>query len=165
MGGGGKVLTFEPDSNNYEALTRNIAAHQLTNVTAFNMGIWSVTTTLSFQAEGNLGSSIAMPNGRTSNLHSISVISLDDLVEKCGLERLDFAKFDIEGAELSALAAASNAWWRLRPKMVIEPHVVNGTVCTEALCEILRYRGYAIQILPQAKLRLPLIYAEPKSIC
>jgi hypothetical protein len=50
---------------------------------------------------------------------SIKTLSIDDLVASQGLERLDFIKMDIEGAEMSALRGAEGALRRFRPKLAI----------------------------------------------
>jgi FkbM family methyltransferase len=53
-------------------------------------------------------------------------LSIDDLVKRKSLERLDFIKMDIEGAELSALKGAAGAIRRFKPRLAIaiyhEPH-------------------------------------------
>jgi FkbM family methyltransferase len=45
--------------------------------------------------------------------------TIDDLVRERGLERVDFVKLDIEGAELDALAGAAETLRRFRPRLAI----------------------------------------------
>ena len=160
VGDEGRVFSFEPDPHNFLALQRNIASHRLRNVTAINKGLWSTTTSLDFQAEGNLGSSVATRTGRRNSLRRVSVLSLDDALDENCPTRLDFIKMDIEGAEVEVLKGAKRLWERFRPDLVIEPHLVNGVLTTSSVCHLLKERGYECEIMAQARLRLPLIYAS-----
>lgn len=49
----------------------------------------------------------------------IRTLSIDGLVEREQLKRLDFIKMDIEGAELAALKGAEQSIRRFRPKLAI----------------------------------------------
>jgi Methyltransferase FkbM domain len=46
-------------------------------------------------------------------------LSIDDLVRRQGLSRVDFIKMDIEGAELSALQGAAETLRAFRPKLAL----------------------------------------------
>jgi hypothetical protein len=46
-------------------------------------------------------------------------LSIDDLVVQRGLEKIDFVKLDIEGAEMNALKGASKTIKKFRPKLAI----------------------------------------------
>ncbi|HTP49825.1 MAG TPA: FkbM family methyltransferase [Anaeromyxobacteraceae bacterium] len=48
--------------------------------------------------------------------------SIDDFVEASGLERVDFVKLDIDGAEKDALAGAERTLRRFRPRLAIAVH-------------------------------------------
>jgi hypothetical protein len=49
----------------------------------------------------------------------VTTVTLDDLVGERGLERVDFIKLDIEGAEVNALEGAANTLRRHRPRLAI----------------------------------------------
>ncbi|SEL47487.1 methyltransferase, FkbM family [Roseovarius azorensis] len=50
---------------------------------------------------------------------SFRTVSIDSFVEQQGVERVDFIKMDIEGAELTALRGAQKTIERFRPSMAI----------------------------------------------
>ena len=50
---------------------------------------------------------------------SVTSLSIDDFVKKYGVERVDFIKMDIEGAELGALIGGIQTLKRFRPKLAI----------------------------------------------
>lgn len=163
VGDRGQVFSFEPDGANFRALQQNVRAHDLRNVTLVPKGVWSVTTTLSFQAESNLGSAIADLSGRQTALQTVSVLSLDDTIHETGIKQLDFVKLDVEGAEIAILEHAGEFWDRFRPDFVIEPHRVHGEMTTPRIGAVLRRYGYRCEVLPQAHLRLPLIFATARA--
>jgi FkbM family methyltransferase len=160
VGDSGLVLSFEPDEENFRALIKNIRTHALANVTAIPKGVWSETTTLTFQSEGNMGSAAASITGRETNLKKVSVLSLADVAALCSGRRIDAIKMDIEGAELAVLRHAGEFLLAHRlPRLVIEPHFIDGRMVTEELRTILHGYGYQTRLLSQGVQNWPLISA------
>jgi FkbM family methyltransferase len=161
VGADGLVAAFEPDEINFSCLQRNVARHGLSNVKTFPMGIWSETTTLAFEAEGNMGSAPSEVLGRASNTKMVSVVSLEDAAALCGSKRVAAIKMDIEGAELPVLRRGGDFLRSHRPTLVIEPHrVTAGHMNTDEISEILCSYGYDIQLLSQGVQGWPLIVAR-----
>lgn len=163
VGPAGMVYGFEPDADNFSALTVNLHRYQCENVRVFEKAIWSHATTLEFEAEGSMGSAVhaAGVHQRRGATRRVDAIPLDDIACVVGHSSVDVVKMDIEGAELACLEAASDRFWGLRPQLVIEPHMTHGKVNTAALIAILGKKQYATVVLPQAGLHLPLILATP----
>ncbi len=84
---------FEPDSRNFELLTKNINSCHIQNVVLHNKAIWKENTTLQFQNKGTLASRIDNLNSGEST--SVEAVRLKDFMNK----EIDFLKIDIEGAE------------------------------------------------------------------
>ncbi|RLI13802.1 hypothetical protein DRO33_00570 [Candidatus Bathyarchaeota archaeon] len=74
----------------------------------------------------------------------VEVITIDGLVRGLGLERVDFIKVDVEGAELDVLRAAGGTLSRFRPTLVIEARVDR----LRELVDLLRPYGYEFFVLP-----------------
>jgi hypothetical protein len=80
-------------------------------------------------------------------------IRLDDYVADRKLERVDFIKMDVEGAEFFALQGAKEVLSRWRPTMLVE---VNRQTCRglgyepEKLWEFLRPYGYLMWAVGQS---------------
>jgi len=74
------------------------------------------------------------------------VITLDGFCADRGIDRVDFIRMDIEGAELKALAGASGILDRDRPHVLLEIHPAmlasrfGGTA--EQVLEVFNRRGY-----------------------
>ena len=166
VGARGLVAAFEPDAENYDCLQCNIAAHSLTNIRAFKKGIWSSDTTLAFNAEGNMGSSVTAIT--TRQLVGMippaltEVVTLMTAAALAGVTAVHAVKMDIEGAELEVLRTSGDFLKRYRPRMVIEPHMVYGRMCTNDLRTILTGYGYSTKLVTQGSLSYPLIVAESK---
>ena len=161
VGSSGRVFAFEPDQENYAALLRNIDDHQMTNVVPIQKGIWSSETTLEFQSEGNMGSSVSGLLARSGHTRRVSVTSISAAAMEHKIDRLDLIKMDIEGAEVEALPAAADVLARFSPTLIIESHRRNGHLTTEAVCRFLSGSGYVCEVIPQGELDLPLIHAAP----
>ena len=166
VGPEGLVLSFEPDETNFRYLQANIARHDLRNVQPIDKGVWSKTTSLEFQAEGNMGSSVVSVLGRNTNVKVVNVLSINDaagLADK-GRVRIAAVKMDIEGAEVEVLKSAGDFLHRNKPNLVIEPHVVDGRMCTEEICQLLGSYGYSVQMLSQGIHNWQLISAKPTAL-
>jgi FkbM family methyltransferase len=139
VGPSGKVYAFEPDPDNYAMLVRNVEIHALKNVFPIKKGIWSSTTILYFNSDGNLGSAIS---------HSligscqIEVISLADAYKEYKLNRLDFIKMDIEGAEIEAVSGSKDFLRSQSLNMAIANHVIDGRHTHDVIERLMAEIGY-----------------------
>lgn len=59
------------------------------------------------------------PDPKSDGAMQVETLTIDDLLLQKGLDRIDFIKMDIEGAELEALKGAESAIRMFRPKLAI----------------------------------------------
>jgi FkbM family methyltransferase len=106
VGPAGKVFAFEPDETNYEFLLRNIEMHRLANVTPVKAALSDKTGTASFCMDGTMsaGLSDTLSYSDAKNIKVVKTLSLRDACERYGCVP-NYAKLDIEGAELSVVAS------------------------------------------------------------
>ncbi len=119
-----KVLAVEPDPVNVECLHRNfrkeIAAGR---VIILPQGAWSSESTLRFHiGVANSGSGGMITEEEGAESIDVPVLPLDRMVKEAGLERVDFIKFDIEGAEREALKGARETLARWHPALMIDTY-------------------------------------------
>lgn len=114
-GEGGSVVAFEADPSHVPVLRANLSAAGAVGarVTVREQALWDDEATLRFASHGP--ASTAVLDGELR----VASVALDRLVERGELERLDFLKLDVEGAELAALRGAAGALRRFRPRMAI----------------------------------------------
>jgi len=115
VGDGGRVCSIEALRPQFEALRENLARFDCRNVTAHFNAAWNKNEDLCISA--NRGSSCI---GGADN--PVPGIRLDDFVREQGLERVDFIKMDIEGAEQQAIEGAAETIRRFRPKLALSAY-------------------------------------------
>jgi FkbM family methyltransferase len=107
------VVAFEPESHNIACLERTFAdAIAQGRLRIVKAAVWEETKTLHFSGKGLIG------QVRDEGVE-VPGITIDDAVDNLRLDRVDFIKADIEGAERYALSGASNTISRFHPRMAI----------------------------------------------
>lgn len=123
----GKIFSFEPDCQNVEAFKVTVSLNPTpSNIELIEKGIWFKNMELKFHEGGNVASSIYY-EGENFITKNIQVVSIDEFVMDQNIQKLDFVKMDIEGAEIEAVRGAVNSLKTLNPNFAIASyHVING---------------------------------------
>lgn len=128
VGLNGKVFAFEPDKFNIERIQKNKALNEgLTdNIIIEDLLLWDKNELIDFYEAGTVGSSaVWMPD--TEHCVKKQAVTIDDWVKNNGIQKLDFIKMDIEGAEIEALDGCVETIKTLKPNFAIASyHIVNG---------------------------------------
>lgn len=88
------ILAFEPDENNFQLLSKNVAVNNLRNVTLRKEAVWKQNGNISFSANETEASHISHDE---SSANLVKSVRLKDILES--MEKIDLLKIDIEGAE------------------------------------------------------------------
>jgi FkbM family methyltransferase len=125
VGETGSVLSFEPDSRAYQVLKRNVMVNNATNVRMFNLALSSY--------DGQCEFSFNEP-GLSSQKYQIGqkVIipcrTLDSILAKEKVTRVDWVKVDVEGNEAEVLKGMTRLLDTNRKvKCIFELHHTQGT--------------------------------------
>jgi FkbM family methyltransferase len=120
-GPNGKVIAVEPDPLNARYLKLNTSPFG--NVEIIQKGTWKERGTIEFNLhKAPTGHSIGQASyGRYINKTQIPVDTLDNLFSG---QRIDFAKIDVQGAEIEVLGAADN-FLKSTPKIIVGTHSDN----------------------------------------
>lgn len=102
------IIALEPDTNNFENLSRNVLQHP--NIELYNKACWSSSGKLLFSSEANVASLVA------SGGSLVEVEKIDTIADG---RKITFIKMDIEGAELEALKGAHETISAHAPKLAI----------------------------------------------
>jgi FkbM family methyltransferase len=120
VGAEGRVFSFEFIPANLAILQRNLSLNPVLEerVTVVDRALWSESDRVVFFSDRGPGSRASLeepprPSGRTATL------TIDDLVQRRPLPRVDFIKLDVEGAELLVLQGAAGTIERFRPKLAV----------------------------------------------
>ena len=122
--GAGKVVAIEPSPNNVVCLRRNFAGEiQSGRVIVYPKGVWNREETLRMWVHQNsvLDTFVMKdrPEGPETGEVSLPVTTIDSIVEELRLEKVDFVKMDVEGAEQQAIAGARRVLLELQPVLAI----------------------------------------------
>jgi FkbM family methyltransferase len=109
VGAAGKVYAFEPVT--IRALEKNIEVNDLRNCEAVNCGVSNASGETEIQVSSYcIDSTISkdrLPNYFKLGTKKIRLIALDEFCESKSIDRVDFIKMDIEGAEELAILGAT----------------------------------------------------------
>ncbi len=105
-----KYICLEPDPKNLIALNYNIDSKSLSNVQVIEIAVGNENALLKFDATGGGGAGLS----ETGSIN-VKCVRIDDFFN----EEFTFMKFDIEGAELSALKGAYNTIHKYKPKLAV----------------------------------------------
>ena len=149
--GAARVIAIEPEPTNIVCFERNfadeIASGQVTLVKA---GIWNEKSTLKLGIHDHFSTRQTLFSTEGISHHvTVPVMQLDDIVDQLQLDRVDFIKMDIEGAERPALEGSKRTIQRFRPRMAIcTYHMVDDSIAVPEVALRLRpdYRIHAKQL-------------------
>ena len=92
------IHSVEPDPENFKRLQRTASVQK--NMILHNAAVWPEATTIPFYRNRRRGSSSSIyPEGSDIEKIEIRTITLSQLLEQTGSNKVSLVKFDIEGAE------------------------------------------------------------------
>jgi FkbM family methyltransferase len=121
--GARRVVCFEPTPNTLVALRKNLNSAACTDiVSVVPKGAWNTPATLTFTVDPirpGRSSCVTVTPEQAAYEISIQVEPIDNVVQELQLDRVDFIKMDIEGAEVNALKGAVNTLRRFKPQLAV----------------------------------------------
>jgi FkbM family methyltransferase len=151
IGPAGRVIAVEPAPQNYALLRSNLALNDLSNVEALNLGVWKERATLTMHFSG-LSGGHSVEEGY-ANVHEsgdvaqVPVDSVDGILAERGIERVDFVKMDIEGAEIEAIKGMRRTLERSNARLAIAAyHRVDGQQTHHTVTRQLAELGYRSRV-------------------
>ncbi len=91
-----KVISVEPDKDNFELLQKNVATYN--NVYCENFGLWNKKAKLKVSDKFDMGK-WAMIVEESADEGNINAIAISDLMNKYSIDKIDILKLDIETSE------------------------------------------------------------------
>jgi FkbM family methyltransferase len=156
----GIVIAIDADELNLKCMEENFNLYKTINndLIKFLQGaIWKDNKGLNFSNEGNMGSSaVSIIGERGGKTKFVNSFTLSDIVDKFSLNRVDFIKCDVEGAE-AVIFEDDNFFRKFKPRIIVEPHFVNGILTTEIVKSHLNKYGYKFNLIEQNGYDLPLL--------
>jgi len=104
VGDTGKVFAFEPESKNFEILKKNVEINKYNNVTLEQKAVSDVNGKINLYLSKGIGFHSTINPDTTTPIIPIESVKLDDYFRELNLiDKIDFVKIDVEGAEFRVL--------------------------------------------------------------
>lgn len=120
----GRVVSFEPVY--VDLLERNVRENGLRNVTVVPLAVGDHCGEVEFAVTDEGIDSRIDPAGRGGLRRTLPLVTIDEYCRREGVDRVDFIKMDIEGAEEAALRGAERTLRTLRPRLSIASYHRDG---------------------------------------
>ncbi len=140
-----RVFAMEPDARNFKKLAAYAERETRAAVQAVQAGAWSDQATLFFDAEGNRNATLSVNrsqilDGRPIRQRETLAMPLDTVL---GGERVDYIKYDVEGAEREALIGSSQTIKAYTPTLLVSLYHRNEDLFALPLLIRERFSNYA----------------------
>ena len=137
--GADKVISFEPCSNNYSLLEKNVKDNNCKNVSMIKKAVSSKPGEAKLFLHG--AATHSLYGGSTGKYEVVPLVTLDDMLKDETV--IDFLKIDVEGAEMEVLKGAQKSLEKVK-LLVMESHL---DLAPEAakLKEILEGKGFTVE--------------------
>ncbi|MFN6481901.1 MULTISPECIES: FkbM family methyltransferase [unclassified Nostoc] len=121
VGDAGKVYTFEFIPSNVSIMKKNIEINSTLQkrIEIIERPLWNESEKVMYYSDNGPASFVSFEEMQNDIGEKVLTISIDDFVKKNNIERIDFIKMDIEGAELNSLKGAINVINTFRPNLAI----------------------------------------------
>jgi len=157
VGPTGRVVTFEPNPQNFTELLFNVNLNRLAQVSAFQIGLGSAAGVVPMQLDpvypsrGTLSAGWASRSDMLRRI-DVTVDTLDRQIDAHGLPPPDFVKIDVEGFEWEVLQGMQKTIERWHPDLFIEIH---GALPRYLVANLLTHSYQLRHIEAQATLTTP----------
>jgi FkbM family methyltransferase len=119
VGETGLVIAVEPNPDNYQMLQKGIALNNVQNVIALNMAAWNAESMLKLFI-GHLAGHHSAKIDWKLGWCEVKARPMDNVIEECGINKVDWIKIDVEGAEWEVLLGLEKTISKHRSKVIVE---------------------------------------------
>jgi len=142
----GRVIALEPEEENFRFLRDNITANLFSKVETYRLAVSSVDRLVDLYVRGPNNSSMlkVTPKKRLKKVQKVESVSMQSLISRLRLPKIDFLKMDIEGAEY--LVFQEESWLGYVKRIAMEIHPDLGK--PDTIRRILEEHNFVVDIMP-----------------
>ncbi len=140
-----KIISIEPDKENYELTVKNTSSYK--NITVLNAALWSKDAKLCIEAGQEDGFVVKEITGLETDLkleNITSGISINQLLKTYNASQIDFLKMNIEGSEKEIFTTDYETWLSKTNTMLIELHDGKNAGCSKAVFSAVNKYDFAV---------------------
>ena len=142
----GLVVAIEPNPENYKALLKGIKLNNLKNVIALNIAAFDKNCWIKLFI-GEMSDHHTLKRDLKMGYIEVKAKALDNVLEELALNRVDWIKIDVEGAEVEVLKGLENSLKKYHPKLIIEIWNEN----FNKVLEFMEKLGYSVNLIESSK--------------
>ncbi len=109
------VFAIEADNRNFKKLVKYSEAENDIEVKAINAAVWCKNGVGEFSDSGNRNSSVSSTASFEHKRTSVFLVRIDDITK----EKIDYIKYDVEGAEYEALVGSDESISKWHPLLLV----------------------------------------------
>jgi len=143
LGKNGKVFAFEPEPSNLKAFKKNLKLNKLINVSIIPLACSDKKGRLKLYLNENNSGGHSLIEKQTHFI-GVEVDTLDNLIEKYKIKKVDLIKIDVEGGEVGVLTGAKKILRKDHPKIIFEAW---NEKCLNRIKKILNPFKYQIKMI------------------
>ena len=115
-----KIISLEPDKENFEILQKNVAAYS--DIICINGGLWNKSVDLKVYDKYEMGKWAMVVEETKEGEGDIKAVSISDLMSLYSIDRIDVLKLDIETSEKMIFEDNYASWLPKVKVIIIELH-------------------------------------------
>jgi FkbM family methyltransferase len=110
-----RIYALEPDKKNFKKLGRYSEAESSNRIIPINAAAWCDDTSGMFYGSGNRNSTAVATASYEHNTGDVRMVQIDSVTD----DKVDYIKYDVEGAEREALLGSHNTILNYSPNLLI----------------------------------------------
>jgi len=138
------VVAIEPELSNFRMLQRNCAG--LDNAVLVRAALWPDNGKLKINSSNEAWAFSVSEIGSSATSSEVPAITIDDLLRRFDVSKIDLLKLDIEGAELELFSRAAANWIDRVEHIAIELHDRIRPGCAQAFYSSLASREFLQEV-------------------
>ena len=135
----GRVLSFEPDAENCVWIRKTLSANFYKNIKLYQIALYNKTGESNF-FKGHFSGHHSLIIDFGLGMSKVKTRKLDDVLKEENINKIDFMKIDVEGAEVEVLEGAQSLLKQQKPKLMIDIHNID----KKKFFNLLKNHGYKI---------------------
>lgn len=113
-----KAYAIEPDSKTFKKLAKYTEAEADISIECINAAVFNVNGEASFSTSANRNSSISSTTSYQHKDDTVKTVTIDSIAN----EKIDYIKYDVEGAEIEALLGSDKTIRRDMPVLLVSAY-------------------------------------------
>jgi FkbM family methyltransferase len=140
-----KIISIEPDKENYELTVKNTASYP--NIRVLHGALWNTSASLQIEAGQEDGFVVREITDAQHSINPQNIstgIAISELLKMYQMPHIDFLKMNIEGSEKEVFTKNYESWLPKTTAMLIELHDGKNAGCSSTVFNTIQQYNFAV---------------------